>query len=198
MPLQSFPMPTKGMTVDQLANVVAQMGRALSYLTGNLDSANIKTIYTDQTDVQSSNGKTVINGTLLEMYDNQSTPVLRIQMGYSSKTSAFVFNMFNEAGTQTVSLDSSGNIQLGGNLSFVDTTESNLEVLSITNAGSGIGYAIKSLNGARLLLNGTTQLTGNVSFSLATIVGLGTNGGETGSAGTPAHTHDIPSLPITA
>ena len=186
MPLQSFPMPTSGMTVDQLANVVAQTGRVLSYLTGNLDSANINSVYLDQSTVKSSDGSTVFDGSFLEMYDKQSTPKLRLGMGYNPATSveAFVFEMFNIAGTKIASLDTSGDLVWGGPMSisgavtfmaapgsviaFKDTSDSNLSALAISNLGSGLGFQILGTNGANLQIgcnSGTLNISGIVSFA---------------------------------
>jgi hypothetical protein len=118
MPGFDIGIPTRGMTVDQLVELVAKNFRQLIYLLGNLDSMNVRRLNTNITSIQSANGQTVINGPLLEMYDQQTPPVLRLLMGYDSKLSTpdFTFQMYNKSGALTAQLDSAGAVLFTGSI----------------------------------------------------------------------------------
>lgn len=99
---------------DELVNIVAKMNKTLSWLLSNLDSLNVTEINTNLTRVASQDGETIINGPLLQMYDKQATPMLRLQQGYNASTGDFVFQMFNKLGQLMMDLDSNGNALFQG------------------------------------------------------------------------------------
>ena len=207
----------------------------------------MKRLYTEYCDIQSAAGETIINGPTLDMFDKQATPQLRLEMGYKPSASDFVFNLYNKAGTQTVGIDSSGNVTFTGTITGgiiqtaiqgtnrivitgntlstyvyssgaeklqgiawgqgigsewgdVNFYDNGVATMQFQNATVGEGWSIIPLNGAALGL-GTGTLSvlcgGAWDFSFAhTVTGLSTSANTTGSGGTPAHTHSIPSLTV--
>lgn len=103
--------------VESLLNHVIEQDRKLSWITSKLDSKNVKRLDTNETSIKSADGETVINGPILQMYDKQATPVLRLKQGYDAVTGDFVYSMYNKAGTQTVGIDSNGNATFTGTIS---------------------------------------------------------------------------------
>ncbi|HAY22601.1 MAG TPA: hypothetical protein DCY27_10645 [Desulfobacterales bacterium] len=65
----------------------------------------------------SSAGEIVLSGKpLFRMYDNQSTPVKRLVMGYDEVTSDFLFELYNKSGVKTVGIDSNGDATFTGTI----------------------------------------------------------------------------------
>lgn len=85
-------------------------------LLAGLDKSTGKFIFTLSTPDGSpgfyvdDNGQIHLEGTpLIEMYDDQATPVLRLKMGLDTATGDFVFTLYNALGTKNIELDSSAN-----------------------------------------------------------------------------------------
>jgi hypothetical protein len=70
-----------------------------------LDSKNVKRLNTNEAVIKSLNGETYINGPVLEMRD---TTQLRLKQGLDTSSNEFLFELYNEAGTKTISIDSAG------------------------------------------------------------------------------------------
>jgi hypothetical protein len=86
----------------------------LNWIMQKLDHGNIKRLYTEYCSIRSEEGETQIVGPLLNMYDKQTVPVLRLQQGYDPISGDFVFNLFDKDGNNTVYLSSEGQFQLTG------------------------------------------------------------------------------------
>jgi hypothetical protein len=85
------------------------------------------------------------------MYDN--TTMLRLQIGQSTVTDDFTFNLYNAAGALTVSIDSSGDAMMRGTVRTGTTSEDRLEMSGagfrgITDDGqlSGLVFTPSSLD----------------------------------------------------
>jgi len=102
---------------DMIGGIQSAINNWANNLLGNLDHMNVRRLYTNYCDIKSADGETVIDGPLLMMYDKQATPVLRLMLGYDSATSKFVFNMYDAAGSLTLTLNSSGEAVFAGNIS---------------------------------------------------------------------------------
>lgn len=92
----------------QVAEEVARLRKELDWLLRNQDHWNVKQLYTEHCNIQSTEGETVIDGPVLEMYDKQATPQLRLKAGYDEASGDFLFRLLNPSGVETVGLDSSG------------------------------------------------------------------------------------------
>jgi hypothetical protein len=110
MPEFEFPSINGDMGIPDILNAMAKITKTLDWLNRNMDSLNVTEINTSITRVKSKDGTTVINGPLIEMYDKQNPPKLRIKQGFDAAVNDFVYKMFNIFGQLTVNVDSSGNI----------------------------------------------------------------------------------------
>lgn len=106
MPIFTF---TKGDTTEQ---TIDELINRIKWLTSKLDSKNVKRLDTNETMIKSSDGTTYINGPVLEQSDSAGT--LRLKQGYDSSSGNFVYALFNEAGAQTVGVDSNGDAMFTG------------------------------------------------------------------------------------
>jgi hypothetical protein len=90
-----------------------------------------------------STGQLVLSGRpLLQMYDNST--VLRLQMGQSTATNDFMFELYNAAGALTVGIDSSGEALFRGTV----------------RSGTTDGERIEISNNSLLTYNSLNQLSG--------------------------------------
>lgn len=83
-----------------------RLQKDLNYGLRHLDSQNVERLFTNQTQIQSENGLTNINGPLLDMYDTGGT--LRLRAGYDTNTNEFLFTLYNQAGQPTIDLSDTG------------------------------------------------------------------------------------------
>lgn len=112
---------------------LAKLNKTLNWLLNNLDHNNVTHIYTEYCDIQSENGETIIDGPLLVMTGNSTT--VRLKQGYDKASGAFVFNLYNSAGTLTVGIDSSGNAEFRGTVtgSIIQTSTAGARIVMSTN-----------------------------------------------------------------
>lgn len=101
---------------EQIAEELAMMRKELMWLLENLDHLNVKRLYTEYCAIRSKDGETVIDGPVLEMYDKQATPELRLKMGYDPASSDFVFAMYDASGNNTIGIDSNGRAFFSGDI----------------------------------------------------------------------------------
>lgn len=142
---------------NRVEDELIRLRKDLEYNMNNLDSQNVKRLYTNRTDVRSQDGETIIDGPTLYMYDGSTT--LRLRMGYVASTSNFTFDLYNNLGTQTVSINSSGDavftgIVEGGVVRSGSTTEDRIELsggafTAYTTAGqkTGLYFDISTIPG---------------------------------------------------
>ena len=110
-----FGKPVTNMeTLDDIRDEVIAMQRKLDYFSQNLNHHNVKQLYTEYCDIQSAAGETVIDGPLILMYSATDSTTLRLRMGYDS--SEFVFELYDLAGNEVISLDSSGDAVFSGSM----------------------------------------------------------------------------------
>lgn len=121
----------------ELINQIALMRKDLEEMLENLDSINVKRLNTNITSIKSQHGETVIRGPVLEMYDQQATPVLRLRQGYDELTGDFLFEMYNKAGVKTIGIDSNGDATFTGTItsSVIKTGPDGTDHLELTGAG---------------------------------------------------------------
>lgn len=97
-----------------------RLQKDLNHLLNNLNDQNVKRIRTEYCVVSSKGRETIIDGSLLEMYDydvatSQASTTLRLRMGYNKTSSNFEFSLWNQSSTTpTISLDSIGNAVFSG------------------------------------------------------------------------------------
>lgn len=176
--------------VAALVDAYIEQDKRLRWITSRLDSKNVKRLDTNETVIKSADGETIINGPVLEMYDKQATPKLRLKQGYDSVTGDFVYNLYNKAGTQTVGIDSSGNATFTGSISASTITGGTITggaisggtidgttITGTTITGGTIQTAVAGNN--RIVITGNkleTYNSGNALSGIAWGVGLGTFG----------------------
>jgi len=90
---------------DTVEGTIDELIKQMSWIMGKLDSKNVKQLDTNETIIKSKSGKTYIHGPILEMDD---TNIRRLNMGLNESTNEFMFELYNEAGAKTVSIDSDG------------------------------------------------------------------------------------------
>jgi hypothetical protein len=173
-----------------------RLQRDLNYIIMNLDHKNVRRLYTEQCDIKSEQGETIITGPQIIMSANGSTTV-RLAQGYNPASSNFEFALYNNAGAQTVGIDSSGNALFTGTVIaseiicgtstgvyfHVSTggtmTAYNAEFKGYISASTIIGGVIKTANlGARIEQSNNSLYTYNDSSQLN-----GLNWGSTGTFG---------------
>ena len=134
---------------------LAKLNKTLNWLMNNLDHDNITRIYTEYCDIQSENGETVIDGPLIKM--TAGTTTTRLKMG--KEGSAFTFALYNNAGVQTVGIDSSGNGKFTGEITGSVITGGLIQTSTagarITVESSGL-IAYDSNNARRIAIKPTT------------------------------------------
>lgn len=108
---------------EEFLDRLTKLSRSLEYIMSHMDHDNVKRLHTNECTIQSEYGETYINGPQLKMYGTKasvigstSTGVLRLQIGYDSGTSDFIFKMWNAAGSTMMELDSNGNAVFMGKL----------------------------------------------------------------------------------
>jgi hypothetical protein len=103
-----------------------RLQKDLNHLLNNLNDQNIKSLKTEYVDISSKGGETIIDGSLIEMYDwdiatSKATTTLRLRMGYNKTSSNFEFNLWNSISTTpTLTLDSIGNAVFSGSVNTSD------------------------------------------------------------------------------
>lgn len=90
---------------DNIEDTVDEIIKQLGWIMSKLDSKNVKRLDTNETVIKSASGKTYIHGPVLEMDDTNRR---RLNMGLNESTNEFMFELYNEAGAKTVSIDSDG------------------------------------------------------------------------------------------
>jgi len=141
--------------VAKTVNILAKDGKALKFSLTNIDSSNVTELNTNITNISSEDGETVINGPLLEMYDDTST--LRLKMGFDEDTSTFIFSLKDDSGSETIGVDSNGDAIFKGTV----TVGTDYPVEITNNSGSGIirFYDDTTLHGWLAYLTGIDALT---------------------------------------
>ena len=135
---------TKGDTTEQ---TVDELISRIMWLTSRLDSTNVKRLDTNETLIKSADGTTYINGPVLEQSDSRGT--LRLKQGYDSTSDDFIYALYNEAGTKTVGIDSSGDATFSGAISA-----SSISGGTITGATITGGTLQTSTSGERIVITG--------------------------------------------
>jgi hypothetical protein len=118
---------------DTTENSLDELIKQMSWIMSKLDSKNVKRLDTNETSIKSANGETYINGPVLQMYDKQSPPKLRLQQGYDSGTSNFIFELYNKAGAKTVGIDSNGDATFTGDITASDISGGTIAIGSGDN-----------------------------------------------------------------
>lgn len=80
----------KGKTTE---DTVEELLRRMEWIFAHLDSKNVKRLDTNETVIKSKDGKTIIVGPLLLMYDENGD--LRLKQGLDESTNKFVFELIN-------------------------------------------------------------------------------------------------------
>lgn len=130
--------------LQDATNQLIEIHDYLNWLLKHLDHLNVKQLYTEYCNIQSEDGETIIKGPVLEMYDKQATPVLRLRQGYDPVTGNFVFELYNATGGQTVYIDSNGNAVFTGSIIGSTITGGTLQT---------------SVTGNRIVITGNSLLT---------------------------------------
>ena len=180
--------------VAKTVNILAKDGKALKFSLTNIDSSNVTELNTNITNISSEDGETVINGPLLEMYDD--TPTLRLKMGFDEDTSTFIFSLKDDSGSETIGVDSNGNavfkgkVEIGSTFPIVIEDDSNLgkisfyddddnivgsifyiDATSSMSIGGGAGVDVDIASGSNLSLTAASDL------ELAVVGNIKLNGG---------------------
>ncbi len=147
---------------EEFIDRLTKLSRSLEYIMNHMDHDNVRRLHTEECTIQSQYGETYINGPQLKMYGiksavvgSTSTGVLRLQMGYDSGTSDFIFKMWNATGSTMIELDSSGSVVFMGTL----------------RSGSTAGERIEISGNSLRTYNSSNHLTGPAWGSTATLGG---------------------------
>jgi len=147
---------------EDLEVTVHRMRKELLWLLNCLDSLNVKEINTNITRVRSKDGITVINGPQIEMKD---TNRLRLKMGYDEATGEFVFTLMDVDGNPTLSMNSLGQLLLGGKPLIEMYDNNNVLRLRMGYNGTTFVYQMFDGNGNETIglnSNGEAVFKGNV------------------------------------
>lgn len=157
-----------GFTIkDGSPDEIAKLNKTLNWLMNNLDHDNITRIYTEYCNIQSELGETVIDGPLIKM--TAGTTTLRLKMG--KEGADFVFKLYNVAGAETISLNSTGNI-IASNMTAVNITAlDNLLVkqASAVKASITIGDGLGGVTPATITYSGTDVPVSDVNLTLTSV-----------------------------
>lgn len=166
-------------TENSLDELIKQMGWIMS----KLDSKNVKRLDTNETSIKSALGETYINGPVLQMYDNQSPRVLRLQQGYDSTTTDFLYELYNKSGVKTVGIDSNGDGTFTGSISASSFTGGTIAIGSGNNIFKADSNGIYLGNATFASAPFSVAMDGSLKSSDAEITGgLISIGGATGKA----------------
>ena len=162
--------------VKDLTNAYIDVMQQIRYLLGTLDSKNVKRLATEFTKISSDRGETTFDGPLITMRDKQTTPVVRLQMGYDPASGLFVFKMYNTAGDTTVSLDSNGDqIVERGTFKGSITIGTGDNVFKADSNGIYLGDAVFADAPFKVAMNGSSTAS-NLTITGGTItIGIGDN-----------------------
>lgn len=114
-----------GYTFDE--DGLIRLQKDLNHLLNNLNDQNVKSIRTEYCTISAKGGETILDGSLLEMYEwdiatSKASTNLRLRAGYNKNTSNFEFSLWNSVSTTpTISLDSIGSAVFSGS---INTSES--------------------------------------------------------------------------
>lgn len=152
------------MSAETLEDLKWRLNKWSDHFFRNLTHLNVKKLYTEYCSIRSEAGETQIIGPLINMWDKQSTPELRLCMGYDKTSSEFLFNLYDTDGNQTVSLTSAGQFQLSGKplISMYDTSTLRLK-MGYDSLTSTWGFNLYDTSGnetVSLSSTGHFQLTG--------------------------------------
>jgi hypothetical protein len=87
-------MPTwTNINADNFENFQIAFNRYMEYFVSHLNSKNVKRLDTNETVIKSKDGKTIIVGPLLLMYDEDG--VLRLKQGLDESSNIFVFELLD-------------------------------------------------------------------------------------------------------
>lgn len=151
-----LPKVPYGVSLPQLAEIVGKISKELSWLLNNLDSLNVTDITTEMTKVHSKDGETKINGPLIQQYDKQASPMLRLELGYKESYGDYVFNMYDKLGTQTIGIDAST-----GRAVFRGDITSDAIITGATIRSAPVGYnRIELSNGKFMGMNSNNEISG--------------------------------------
>ena len=163
-------------------SVLIRMQKDLNFYLNNLNHTNVSQLYTDYCNIQSEDGTTILDGSLLKMYKSGSS-TLRLKMGYNNSTSNFEFVLYDKNGSATIYLDSNGKAVFNGilatTISASSITTGTLSGLSISgntisgNTISGNTISGNTISGGSLSIGGrfTVNSNGYMSCTGATISG---------------------------
>jgi len=101
---------TEAETIKNLIGAYQELCRVMEAFMPYIGSENIPFLTTEDTIIRSDRGETEIKGPVLTMYDKQTVPVLRLQMGYDAVSLDFIYRLMNAAGDVTVNIDSNGDL----------------------------------------------------------------------------------------
>ena len=158
--------------VEAIYNSLIEQDRWKSWFMSKLDSKNVKRLNTNETSIKSADGETVINGPVLEMYDKQAVPVLRLKQGYDSVSGDFIYALYNALGVQTVGIDSGGDATYTGTITGSDIVGGTIAIGSANNIFKANGTdGIWLGNTAFASAPFSVSLAGALAATSATITG---------------------------
>jgi len=99
---------------EEFLNRLIRLSRSLEFLMSHMDHDNVRQLFTEECNIQSAAGETVIKGPLLTMRAGSTT--IRLKQGYDKDSTNFVFELYNSTGVKTVGIDSSGNATFTGTI----------------------------------------------------------------------------------
>jgi hypothetical protein len=122
---------------------IVRLRKDLNHALKNLDSRNIKQIYTNYVDVRDETGRMTLEGSLLTMLDSSDNT--RLKMGLTTGD-VFSFELYDDSGNQTLYIDSNGKIIATGTVTASAITASTISGSQITGStitgGTVIGSTI--------------------------------------------------------
>lgn len=113
---------------EQMETAIVKLQKNLTWILEHLDSKNVQTLNTNQTEIKSEDGATRINGAELVMRDKNGR--LRVSIGKGAN-GEFHFRLFDESGEETLSLNEDGNAVFKGDIHGANIRGADIEGVNI-------------------------------------------------------------------
>jgi len=139
---------------EDLLTRLTRLSRSLEYIMNHLDHANVRQLFTEYVNIQSKDGETEIDGPTLVMKAANSTTI-RLKMGWVPASSNFAFELYNNSGVKTISINSSGDAVFTG-------TVTGSTIIGGTIKTAETGQRIEMTDNNFFMYNSSNQLEGLV------------------------------------
>ena len=154
---------------ESMTESLVKLQKSLNWMLSHLDSQNIQSINTNQTQVQSEDGSTAFDGAQLRMTDGDGT--LRAVLGKNAD-GVFEFQLYDTSGHLVLQLDDTGQAVFSGQIKNSDIKGCNIRIapahsenyMLLKNDGDEDTLALycenECISGLRILSSGGMEIFG--------------------------------------